>query len=203
LDFLHNDRYFVPGKFQHDSDNSYIEKMKQTLPVEHYWSVLTPEDLMESLDFAMEARDLPGMADVDASLLCFCKDISTHVKVALSGECADEIFGGYPWFRDADIAVSRGFPWSQNTHRRAALLNPDFHMDCEAFVHSRYENTITQTDILPNRSPEEVRMKQMINLNYRWFMQTLLDRKDRMSSGLCLYTIVSGSNYVKKYNLCN
>ena len=181
LDFRNNDRYFVPGKFQPDSDNSYIEKMTHALHAEHYWTVLTPEDLTASLDTAMEARDLPGMADVDASLLCFCKEIARHVKVALSGECADEIFGGYPWFRDPEVASERGFPWSQNILRRGAFINSAFRIDCEEFVRSRYEDTVAETDILPNYRPEEVGRKQMVNLNYRWFMQTLLDRKDRMS----------------------
>ena len=181
LDFRDNDRYFVPGKFQPNSDNRYIERMMEILNADHHWTVLTPEDLMDALDRAVEARDLPGMADVDGALLCFCKEISGHVKVALSGECADEIFGGYPWFRDPEVVAAHGFPWSQNTHRREALMNPEVQLDCEDFVRSRYEDTIAETDILPQCAPEEARMKQMINLNYRWFMQTLLDRKDRMS----------------------
>ena len=49
-----------------------------------------------------------------------------------------------------------------------------------------YRKTCLESDILPEASPQERRMKEMVNLNFRWFMQTLLDRKDRMSmySGL-------------------
>lgn len=181
LDFQNNEQYFVPGKFQPNSDKHFIERMQDTLHTDHHWTVLTPEDLLEALETATIARDLPGMADVDFSLLAFCGDISEHVKVALSGECADEIFGGYPWFRDPEILVSRGFPWAQNTTQRAMFLHPQIELDAEAFVRSRYERTLKDTDILPGTSKQEAQMKQMVNLNYRWFMQTLLDRKDRMS----------------------
>jgi asparagine synthase (glutamine-hydrolysing) len=183
LDFLENDRYFVSNKYQPDSDVQYIRMMELTLDSNRHWTVLTPEQLMESLEAATEARDLPGMADVDFSLLAFCADIRKEVKVALSGECADEIFGGYPWYRDPEIRALDGFPWAQNTRQRTAFLHPGISsaVDCEAFVSDRYDDTIAHCDILPGTSPLERRMKQMMNLNLRWFMQTLLERKDRMS----------------------
>ena len=65
------------------------------------------------------------MADVDFSLLKFCGEIRKYVKVALSGECADEIFGGYPWYRDPRIRANAGFPWAQNTRQRVAVMNKD------------------------------------------------------------------------------
>lgn len=181
LDFENNEKFFKPEKFQPNSDNSFIRLMKEQFQTDHHWSVLTPEKVRDALQTAVEARDLPGMADIDSSLLLFCGEITDHVKVALSGECADEIFGGYPWFRDPEVLATNGFPWAQNTSQRMTFLNPEIQVDGESFVRSCYEDTITHTDILPSASPEERRMKQMVNLNYRWFMQTLLDRKDRMS----------------------
>lgn len=181
LDYQNNEQYFEAGKFQPTLDNSFIRLMHETLPVEPNWTVLTPEALLGALEEATLARDLPGMADVDFSLLLFCGEISQHVKVALSGECADEIFGGYPWYRDSAILMRQGFPWAQNTDRRAAYLHPGIHLDSREFVHSRYADTVAQSDILPENTPRDRQMKEMVNLNYRWFMQTLLDRKDRMS----------------------
>ena len=181
LDFLNNDRYFVPGKFQPDSDNGYITLMQEHLQTKHHWSILTPEDLLANLEAATDARDLPGMADVDFSLLYFCGEIAKHVKVALSGECADEIFGGYPWYRDPQVRAVQGFPWAQNTAYRASFLLPEFAAEAFDFVADQYNTTIVQCDILPHHSLQERQVKQMVNLNMRWFMQTLLDRKDRMS----------------------
>lgn len=188
VDYENNDRYFVPGKFQPNSDSMYIRLMETYLGTEHHWTVLTADQLVSALSAATAARDLPGMADVDFSLLLFCSEIRKSVKVALSGECADEIFGGYPWYRDPEIRELDGFPWAQNTLERAAFLSANVadKIDASAFVSDHYQQTIHQCDILPGTSALERRMKEMVNLNQRWFMQTLLDRKDRMSmySGL-------------------
>ena len=188
VDYLNNDQFFRPGKFQPNSDDEYINIMRSAINSDHHWTVLTPEDLAGALEDSTIARDLPGMADVDFSLLAFCREIRKNVKVALSGECADEIFGGYPWYRDPQVRAKAGFPWSQTTMQRCELM-----CDClkqrenpEAYVMDAYLATCRQSDILPENNPLERRMKEMVNLNFRWFMQTLLDRKDRMSmySGL-------------------
>ena len=181
VDYLNNDRYFRANAFQPDSDYDYIHLMKNHLQTDHHWTVLTPEDLIRSLEAATIARDLPGMADVDISLLLLSGDIRREVTVALSGECADEIFGGYPWYRDPKIRSQSGFPWAQNTGFRSEFLHTQLQTGAEAFVMDAYTQTCREADILPGTAPEERRMKEMVNLNFRWFMQTLLDRKDRMS----------------------
>ena len=181
VDYSGNDRFFCSDKFQPDSDNSYIDRMVSFLNTDHHRTVLQPQALADALYPATEARDLPGMADVDSSLLLFCGEVRSHVKVALSGECADEIFGGYPWYRDPEVRALEGFPWAQNNAQRMALLRPEHKTDGKGFLMDAYRDTCNGADILPGTSPEERRMKEMVTLNFRWFMQTLLDRKDRMS----------------------
>lgn len=184
VDYLNNDLYFTPEKFQPNSDGSYIRLMQSTLGTDHQWCVLSPLELVNALEESVEARDLPGMADIDISLLLFCKQIRKYVTVALSGECADEIFGGYPWYRDPEIRDLNGFPWAQNIAQRCEMLINKTHG--KEYILDRYQQTCAESDILPGTPPLERRMKEMMNLNLRWFMQTLLDRKDRMSmySGL-------------------
>lgn len=200
VEYRDNARYFQPSKFQPNSDEVFIEKMDGVLHAEHHRIVLGTEELVDALYEAVEARDLPGMADVDASLLLLCREVKKYVTVALSGECADEIFGGYPWYRDREIRERHGFPWSQNTGYRASFLRPEWAetLDAQAYVDERYQKTLADCSVLSGASPQERRMKEMVNLNVHWFMQTLLDRKDRMSmySGLevrvpfCDYRIV-------------
>ncbi|GHU79543.1 asparagine synthetase [glutamine-hydrolyzing] 3 [Clostridia bacterium] len=188
VDYRDNDRYFQPGKFQPNSDREYIERMNTYLGAEHHRILLDTDELADALYDAVDARDLPGMADVDASLLLFCREIKKHATVALSGECADEIFGGYPWYRDREIREREGFPWAQSTAYRAGFLKPELaeRIDAPGYIDERYRQTLAETSALSGISPEERRMKEMVNLNLDWFMQTLLDRKDRMSmySGL-------------------
>ena len=183
VDYDRNREFFVPGKFQPNSDADFLETMESYLGANGHRVVLTAEQLDAALEEATEARDLPGMADVDFSLMLLCREIRKDVTVALSGECADEIFGGYPWYRDPGIRAREGFPWSQNIRDRRILMNGRLacQTDAREFVMSRYAQTLLESDIDPDIPALEKRTKQMINLNFRWFMQTLLDRKDRMS----------------------
>ncbi len=183
VDYRDNGKYFKKSKFQPTSDPEFIMRMRDYLPGEHTLVTLDTPELVTALYEAVEARDLPGMADVDSSLLLFCREIKKRATVAVSGECADEIFGGYPWYRDPEIREREGFPWAQSTLWRAGFLRPGVlgGIDPAEFVDYYYKRTCREADILPSAPPLERRMKEMMNLNVDWFMQTLLDRKDRMS----------------------
>ena len=179
-----HDKYFKPERFQPNADDHYIEIMHKHIGSNHNTTVLSPMDLIAMIDDATLARDLPGMGDVDFSLLAFGRDVAARVKVAVSGECADEIFGGYPWYRDPDIRAKEGFPWAQNTTFRASFMRPELlnQFDPQEYVMDHYRTTIHNSDILPESNSVDRRTKEMVNLNFDWFMQTLLDRNDRMSA---------------------
>ncbi|HHW46830.1 MAG TPA: asparagine synthase (glutamine-hydrolyzing) [Clostridiales bacterium] len=186
VNYIDNQQYFVKNIFQPNSDEEYIQIMANDIGSQHHEVLLDNEDLEKHLSDAVLARDLPGMADVDSSLLLFCKEIKKKFTVAVSGECADEIFGGYPWYHNKDILFKDTFPWSQSLDLRRNILKPGLLTDGEEYVKQLYSDTINNTDTLPSDGELEVRMRQMFMLNLYWFMQTLLDRKDRMSmfSGL-------------------
>ncbi|MBR3629527.1 MAG: asparagine synthase (glutamine-hydrolyzing) [Oscillospiraceae bacterium] len=183
VDYRDNDKYFRKSRFQPNSDPAYIRCMQEALHAEHHWTVIDTPALAQALYAAVDARGLPGMADVDASLLLFCREIREHVTVALSGECADELFGGYPWYRDPEIRAAWGFPWSQSTAYRMEFARPEIAelLRERRDVDAAYQATLARTAVLPGDSPTERRMREMLRLNTDWFMQTLLDRKDRMS----------------------
>ncbi len=183
VDYRDNDKYFKASKFQPNSDPAYIRQMENYLGAVHHWTVIDTPALAEALFAATEARDLPGMADVDALLLLFCGEIREQVTVALSGECADELFGGYPWYRDPDIRAAYGFPWSQSTAYRMQFARPEIAemLTKRGDVDRDYQATLARTAHLPDEDGVTHRMREMMRLNFDWFMQTLLDRKDRMS----------------------
>lgn len=187
VDYRDNDKYFTKSIFQPNSDDSYIDQMVDFLGTHHHRVVLEPEALCAALLPATDARALPGMADVDSSLLLFCAAVKRGgTTVCLSGECADELFGGYPWYHREEILFEDTFPWSRSVGLRLGLLTPDAIRNGEEFVRQHYRDTCDRAPKLSSDDKKAARMREMFVLNLDWFMATLLDRKDRMSmySGL-------------------
>lgn len=188
VDYVDNDKNFVKSDFQPNSDNYYIDIMKNAFGTNHHAIVLDTPELAQYLKDAMIARDFPGMADVDSSMLLFCKNIKNYASVALSGECSDELFAGYPWFFRDDALNSGTFPWSIAINERQNLLNDNIskEIDLKNYIDFRYNESISEVEFAKNDS-EETKQKRVISyLTINWFMQTLIDRADRMSmhSGL-------------------
>lgn len=183
FDFTHNDTSFQPNAFQPTRDRPYVDQVLALYPLHHTYLECDEATLADMLKDAVRMKDLPGMTDVDASLLYFCGLVKQHNKVALTGECADEIFGGYPWFYREDLLHVDGFPWSADLSARTALLSDEtIHvLNLEEYVRQKYLDTLSQVPFLPEEPKEVRRRREMSYLNMRWFMQTLLDRMDRTS----------------------
>ncbi|MCI9138620.1 MAG: asparagine synthase (glutamine-hydrolyzing) [Lachnospiraceae bacterium] len=183
FDFLDNDKYFQSNSFQPSQDRPYVEQMVDFSKTNHHFLECTNEDQRRCLYKAVDARDLPCMADVEASMLYFCSKVTNYNKVTLTGECADEIFGGYPWFHNKIAFETKAFPWSMNMEPRQALLDDELLMNLhmEEYAYAAYEKTIMETPILAEDTAKEKRRREISYLNLRWFMATLLDRMDRTS----------------------
>lgn len=186
VEYADNQQYFQRSLFQPNADYEYIGMMVQSTGSRHHEIVLDNEKVLEALYPSVEARDLPGYVDIDSSLLLFCREIKKRFTVALSGECADELFGGYPWYHDQDILFEDCFPWSREQDIRRQVLKKGVLPRGEEYVRQRYLDTLKKADTLPGDSRIDKRMREMFALNYYWFMQCLLERKDRCSmwSGL-------------------
>lgn len=188
IDYEGNDQFFQKSEFQPNSDAEFINKMKESFHTIHHNRVISQEQLVEDLKEALEVRDLPGMADIDSSLLWFCREIKKDFVVSLSGECADEIFGGYPWFHRVQDFTRDGFPWMHSTEERQGLLRKHWQnqLNLEEYTLQKYRDSIAETPLLDGEGEEDARRRQIFYLNIIWFMTTLLDRKDRMSMGASL-----------------
>jgi len=193
FDFRENDQYFQSNAFQPERDLPYINKMQQycaekDMHLNHTYLECDETLLADTLYAAADARDYPGMADIDASLLYFCSLVKQQNKVALTGECSDEIFCGYPWFYRPELLNSDGFPWSSDTSARTLFLKDEWitALDLKNYSYDKYQTSLAQAPTLPGEAGETRRRRQIAYLNIKWFMQTLLDRMDRtaMYSGL-------------------
>lgn len=188
IDYEDNAKYFKANEFQPNSDGPWIKKMSDTFNTVHHSSIITQEQLTDYLIEAVQVRDLPGMADVDSSLLWFCKEIKQDFVVGLSGECADEIFGGYPWFHRIEDLNRPGFPWMRSTGERESLLKEGWRkkLKLEEYAKEAYLTAVHETPRLEGESGEDAKRRELFYVNLLWFMTTLLDRKDRMSMGASL-----------------
>lgn len=188
IDYVDNDRYFKPSLYQPNSDSQWVKRVADYLGTVHHSFYIDTPELVDSLAMAVRARDLPGMADVDSSLYLFCRAIKQDATVALSGECADEIFGGYPWFHNKEAFNNASFPWVHMIDERMSLLAPDI-VDLirpKEYLSQRYQETLDDVPYLPGESTREGKIRELLYLTINWFMATLLDRKDRMSMALGL-----------------
>ncbi|MCL6612665.1 MAG: asparagine synthase (glutamine-hydrolyzing) [Peptococcaceae bacterium] len=183
VDYAGNDRHFTPGVFQPDSDAPWVRRVSEHYGTVHHNIVIETGDLVEALSAAVRANDLPGMADVDSSLYLFCREIKKNATVALSGESADELFGGYPWFYSEEALSKDTFPWVRMVRQRAELINPELadQIKPEEYAGMRYREALAEVPRFDGDTPREARMREMFYLNLTRFMPTLLDRKDRMS----------------------
>lgn len=183
VDYAGNDVYFKASEFQPNSDAYFVGKVSSFLDTKHHRVVIKTRDLASALEDAVLARDLPGMADVDSSLYLFCREVKRDATVALSGEGADEIFGGYPWFRRPEDFNSDTFPWTRMMQVRTGILSPELidRIKPEEYVKKRYHEALDEVPRLAGESPFDKRIREITYLSITRFMPTLLDRKDRMS----------------------
>lgn len=188
VDYTDNTHYFQPNEFQPDTDAPWAKQVSALFDTRHHLVVVDLSELVEALKIAVRARDLPGMADIDASLYLFSREVKKKATVALSGESADEIFGGYPWFYRQEAITAQTFPWMHLPTARARLLSPELIQQIRPaeYLAERYQQAQAEVPRLPGEDPLEARMREMLYLNITRFMPILLDRKDRMSMAVGL-----------------
>lgn len=183
FDFTGNNKYFRANAFQPSQDRPYVDKMTEFLDSKHEYLECTNQIQADYLFRSVDAHDFPCMADVDSSLLYFCEQVSHSEKVVLTGECADEVFGGYPWFHLEKFLNSNTFPWTPDLSFRKRLVKKEL-LDCldmDEYVAAAYEKAISEIAVLPHENETQTNRRRIGYLNIRFFMQTLLNRMDRTS----------------------
>ena len=184
FDYTDNQTYFQSNSFQPSLDRPYVDIMVNALGTDHTYLECTQESLFDGLKASVKAHDLPAMADVDSSLLYFCKQVKKDADVVLTGECADEVFGGYPWFHREDLLDLDTFPWTPSLKPRTDLLKKDFinAMNMQDYVQNAFHKTLQKIDYLPSESKADRAKRRNGYLSLYWFMVTLLNRMERCSA---------------------
>ena len=161
---------FKSNEYQSSMDDSYINTIVDLCQTQHSEYTLSSQQLVDALQDSLIARDMPGMADIDSSFLLFSQYVSSQHHIALSGECADEIFGGYPWFYKEELYSQPYFPWIRELDKKVSLFSKSIQdLQIKDYITYQYQQTLQEI-------PTSNRNKQLIYLNIQWFMQTLLIR---------------------------
>ena len=186
--FEYQGNAYAPTLFQPNPDDAYALLAAEAIGSAHTVLTLSADDVAAALAEAALVRDFPGQADIDSSLLAYCRLVKARHTVALSGECADEIFGGYPWFYRPEMLSREFFPWLHDPTARASIFRSDVTLPDEgmAYLTECYRNAVSAVDCLDSDAPEMRQSRIASVLSQAYFMQSLLERKDRMSmaSGL-------------------
>lgn len=174
---------FVKSMFQPESDENYARQVASFLGTNHSVLTATSLEVAENLPNATFMRDFPGQADIDSSLLYFCGKIKERHTVALSGECSDELFGGYPWFYRPEMLNSDFFPWIHEPDLRISLFDERAAKPKEgyAYLSEVFKNSLDDCPMLEGDSRVMRNSRKATWLSMNYFMTSLLERKDRMS----------------------
>ncbi|MCX4671119.1 asparagine synthase (glutamine-hydrolyzing) [Streptomyces sp. NBC_01381] len=166
-------------------DTPYATEAGAFIGTDHSTVVLDPRALLdlEHRRAVVVARDSPiGVGDMDTSLYLLFGEIRRHSTVALSGEAADEVFGGYPWFHNPKALAARTFPWLLVTGDEAAMpLNPALDLRIREFRADTYASAMAAVPHLDGETPAEHRQREMQHLSLTRWLRQLLHRKDRLS----------------------
>ena len=175
---------FIKNNFEKSNDLDFANIVSKRIGSNQHTIEVDNASLLEYLETAVQLRDGPGMTDIDSSMLFLAQKISEKNKISLSGEVADEIFGGYPWYYEKNKRINM-FPWIRNLEFKENILNEKYRkkLKIKEYVTKEFNKAVESAPCLKTDSQIEKKDRQLSYLNIKYFMTNLLDRKDRMTMG--------------------
>ncbi|MBH8605852.1 asparagine synthase (glutamine-hydrolyzing) [Thermoactinomyces sp. CICC 10522] len=185
VDFENSEQDFKANEFHLSLDTPWVRRVSEHAKTEHQIVVLNDRQLLDNLEINYRAHDLPAMGNMGTSLYLLFKEMKKSATVSLSGESADEVFGGYAWFHKKEIWEANTFPWMvflQND-KQNHLLSPELteKLNPYEYVEERYQEAIARVPRLHGEDETNARMREIFYLHLKYFLTMLLERKDRMS----------------------
>jgi asparagine synthase (glutamine-hydrolysing) len=196
VDFVQHGDGFVANDFHKTADAPFVRLLADELGLDHTEIVLESAGLAnrELRRAAVRAADAPFAfsAEMFTSLYRLFEAVRGRSTVALSGESADELFGGYPWFHRPESVAEECYPWQsgpfKNLSNNWSLLDPGLlaRLRLDDYANDCYRDDIAACPILPGESGLQRRQREIGHLHLTRMVRALLDRKDRMSMAVGL-----------------
>ncbi|SHE68713.1 asparagine synthase (glutamine-hydrolysing) [Seinonella peptonophila] len=193
IDFYDSEQDFATDYMRPSLDTPWIEKVVQHCQTIHHKIDLTTSDLLEYAATPYRAHDLPGFGEYEVSLYLLFKAIKQRAKVAISGEAADEIFGGYPWYHEDKRLHMPTFPWihlwiGDRQYNRFSYFSEECHRLLRPieYLHDQYQAALNDVPTLPGEDPLSADIRKFSYLNMTHLLSMLLHRKDQMSMSVGL-----------------
>jgi asparagine synthase (glutamine-hydrolysing) len=180
MDFANSAQDFEASDLRPSLDEPWVKRVSEFAHTNHHTVMLDSADLIENHLVPLHAHDLPAGGQIETSLYLLFKEMKRHATVALSGESADEVFGGYPWFKPM---IENGLSEMPGTTSRLSLLHPEIEqqLNIPEYVERRNQENLAETPLHPDDDALTIRMRQTFYWHLTRFLPMLLNRKDRMS----------------------
>jgi len=190
IDFVDSAQHFHSDALRPALDAPWAQRVSDYLGSKLQIVPIDTDELLENLLVSLRAFDLPGTGQLQASLYLLLKAAKKNAIVALAGEGANEVFGGYGWFHSKDVVAVEAFPWdamvagqdAKMREKRYAWLSKEVRekIQLEAYNTRRYQEAIAEVPRLEEEDAHSARMRELVYLNLTRFLPMRLDRQDRM-----------------------
>ena len=179
---------YVPSELRPDVDAPYAQAAADFVGARHTTITATLHDLLDAVPATRRARDLPGWGQFDASMYVLFREMRSACAVGLTGEAADELFGGYPYLFKPELVRRDRFPWLGDGPALADCLSREVlaAVDPREDERARYSQLVSEVPRLDGEAPEEARMREVLYLGMSGPLAVILDRMDRMSMAVGL-----------------
>ena len=172
---------FKETKYEKSLDSDYTDLVSAYISSHHNNIYIDEKKIVDYLNRTVKLKDGPNMTDIDSSLLYLLENVNLNHELTFSGECSDELFGGYPWFKESNF---ENFPWIRNLELKQNLLNSKYkeRINLKEYVKKEYNKAINEAPISNiNKIIDDERKLNYINIKY--FMLNLIDRNNYISKG--------------------
>ncbi|MDO6657748.1 asparagine synthase (glutamine-hydrolyzing) [Anaerobacillus sp. 1_MG-2023] len=183
IDFDQNEDHFQKDFLRHDMDEPWVKRVSDHVGTDHHSVTFGADQLLSNLLEPMRGRDLPGVGEIETSLYLLFTEMKKDATVALSGESADEVFSGYPWFHQEKYLGAEVYPWLVNLKGISSVLSEETkkQIQPEQYQKERFAEAYEEIPFLEGESEFEAKQRQMSYFFITRFLPFMLDRKDRAS----------------------